>query len=360
MSIKKMSYIIFSLAVFMILSSIFFLPFIFDSYQKAQTIEILLKDTENALKNTSTALSEYLIFSNPRAKKQLLLAVKHEDPYLKKLENFSEDYPLITRLIQKHQNFQINLEMLFNSLNPVKNNTISPENKKLIIKEIGSQLFLFSSEISGYVMELSSLTRKNFIVKSNFLFSSIFIYILVLSMFLGFIVLWMRKRLVYPLLDLRDSVEGISQGDFTIKTKINRSDEIGNLADSFSLMQKSIQKHVIKITEARENLHITLNSIGDGVIVTDMHGSIVRMNAIAENLTGWELKNAEGKPLSDVFNIVHAQTGEPADNPVEKVLATGEIVSLANHTSLIAKNGTKRHIADSGAPIKDADKNITG
>ena len=344
----------------MILSSIFFLPFIFDSYQKAQTIETLLKDTGNALKNTSTVLSEYLIFSNPRAKKQLVLAAEHEDFYLDKLENFSKDYPLITRLIQKHKDFHINLEMLFKSLDPVKSNTISPENKKLIIMEIGSQLFLFSSEISGYVMELTSLTRKDFIAKSNFLFSSIFIYILILSMFLLFIVFWMQKRLVSPLLELRDSVEGFSQGDFTIKIKINRSDEIGNLADSFSRMQKSIQKHVIKITEARENLHITLNSIGDGVIVTDMRGTIIRMNPIAENLTGWKLQKAEGKSISDIFNIVHTQTGEPADNPVEKVLATGDIVSLANHTSLIAKNGTKYHIADSGAPIKDADKNITG
>jgi PAS domain S-box-containing protein len=109
-----------------------------------------------------------------------------------------------------------------------------------------------------------------------------------------------------------------------------------------------------------ENLRTTLHSIGDAVIATDAEGKIVRMNPVAEKLTGWRMDDAQGKPLNAVFRIVHAKTNEPAGNPVEKVLAFGEIVSLANHTKLISKNGTEYHIADSGAPIRDVDGNITG
>ncbi len=109
-----------------------------------------------------------------------------------------------------------------------------------------------------------------------------------------------------------------------------------------------------------ENLRTTLHSIGDAVIATDAEGKIVRMNPVAEKLTGWRIDEAEGKPLIEVFHIVHAQTHETAGNSLEKVLSTGEIVNLAKHTKLISKDGTEYHIADSGAPIKDGDGNITG
>ncbi len=360
MSIKKMSYIIFSITLLVILASILSLPLMFDSYKKAQTFETLLKDTRIAIENTSSALSEYLVFPIPRAKKQLALAAGHEDQYLNKLRIFSVEHPLITQLIKKHQDFHTNLDILFTSMNSGENNIILEKNKKLVVKEIGSQLFLFSSEISGYVMELSFLARKNFILKGNILVGSIFICVLILSGLLGFIVIWMQNRLVLPLLTLRDSVENIAQGDFAVKPTIQHNDEIGSLADSFAVMQNSIQKNIIEITEARENLHITLNSIGDGVISTDMQGRVTRINPVAEKLTGWTLKKAKGKQLATVFNIVHAQTGKPADNPVEKVLASGKVVGLANHTELIAKDGSKCQIADSGAPIRNTKGNITG
>ena len=78
------------------------------------------------------------------------------------------------------------------------------------------------------------------------------------------------------------------------------------------------------------------------------------MNRVAEDLTGWPLKEARGLPLTTVFRIVNESSREPLANPAEKVLSTGEIIELANHTILIAKDGKERAIADSGAPIKDA------
>lgn len=115
-----------------------------------------------------------------------------------------------------------------------------------------------------------------------------------------------------------------------------------------------------ELAAERERLAVTLRSIGDGVITTDMNGNITLVNKAAEELAGWTNKEAVGKPLAEVFHIVSAGTGVRHDDPVKKVLATGEIVELANHTVLISKDGIRRIIADSGAPICDREGNIIG
>ncbi len=114
------------------------------------------------------------------------------------------------------------------------------------------------------------------------------------------------------------------------------------------------------LAEEKERLAVTLRSIGDGVITTDMHGRIVLINKVAEKLTGWRSDEAKGRPLTEVFNIVSEVTREPCGNPVDKVIAAGAIIGLANHTVLIAKDGQERSIADSGAPIRDKNSEIIG
>src|SRR5262249_37711925 len=107
-------------------------------------------------------------------------------------------------------------------------------------------------------------------------------------------------------------------------------------------------------------LRITLASIGDAVIVTAADGSVAFMNPVAESLTGWTLEEASGKPLLDVFRIVHEFTRAAVENPVTKVLREGTVVGLGNHTVLISRKGVEIPIDDSGAPIRDADRNISG
>jgi len=115
-----------------------------------------------------------------------------------------------------------------------------------------------------------------------------------------------------------------------------------------------------RLNAERERLDVTLRSIGDGVVTTDVEGKITLINPVAENLTGWSHDEAVGKPMSEIFHIVNEQTGEPVENPVEEVLRTGEIVTLANHTMLISRDGSQRIIADSGAPILDDSGRILG
>ncbi|WP_189418866.1 PAS domain S-box protein [Cellvibrio zantedeschiae] len=115
-----------------------------------------------------------------------------------------------------------------------------------------------------------------------------------------------------------------------------------------------------KLRRSEENLAITLQSIGDAVIATDAAGRITRMNPTAERLTGWKLTDAIGQPLTEVFRIISAYTREIANNPVQQVIESGQIVGMANHTTLIARDGIEYQIADSAAPIRDSAGTIIG
>lgn len=110
----------------------------------------------------------------------------------------------------------------------------------------------------------------------------------------------------------------------------------------------------------KERLAVTLQSIGDAVITTDSRGKTLFLNPVAETLTGWTQVEAAGQPLSSIFRIIDETSRQPLDNPVKKVLDSGKIVTLANHTALISRDGLEYIIADSGAPIRDKDGNIQG
>ncbi|WP_342618138.1 EAL domain-containing protein [Rhodoferax sp. GW822-FHT02A01] len=114
------------------------------------------------------------------------------------------------------------------------------------------------------------------------------------------------------------------------------------------------------LADSEDNLSTTLQSIGDGVMTTDVRGNITRMNPVAEQLTGWSMELAMGRPVEQVFHIIHEGTRAPAEVPIAKVLTTGEPQLLANHTALIARDGSEHPIADSAAPIKGTDGAIRG
>ena len=105
---------------------------------------------------------------------------------------------------------------------------------------------------------------------------------------------------------------------------------------------------------------LTLESIGDAVISTDAGGRVQFMNSVAEALTGWPATDALGRPLPEVFHIIDEQTGRPAPDLTERVLREGVVTGLPDHTVLIARDGQRRPIDDSGAPIRDAEGAIAG
>ena len=114
-----------------------------------------------------------------------------------------------------------------------------------------------------------------------------------------------------------------------------------------------------RLEESQERLRVTLLSVGDGVITTDREGHITLLNQVAKDITGWT-EDVIGKPINSIFNIVNEYSGTKVDDPIQKVLETGSIVGLANHTVLICADGARKPIADSAAPIKDNEGNILG
>ncbi|GAB6907892.1 hypothetical protein JCM12296A_37310 [Desulfosarcina cetonica] len=124
--------------------------------------------------------------------------------------------------------------------------------------------------------------------------------------------------------------------------------------------QLSNIKYLTRLQETRQQLALTLKSIGDAVISVDLEGRIQLMNPVAERLTGWPHAEAKGRRLTDIFNIVNGHTRQPVENPVDKVLADRRLTGLANRTILIARDGTEYQIADSASPVCPADGQISG
>lgn len=112
--------------------------------------------------------------------------------------------------------------------------------------------------------------------------------------------------------------------------------------------------------EQRRRFETTLASIGDAVISTDAKGQIVFANAVAKSLLRVPRQEITGMPLDEVFRIIHETSRQPVESPVAKALRDGSIVALANHTVLIAGDGTEIPIDDSAAPIRDENGLIQG
>ncbi len=125
----------------------------------------------------------------------------------------------------------------------------------------------------------------------------------------------------------------------------------------YSYLQKGINQD---IRNNEENLRITLNSIGDGVIATDTRGKITRMNPVAELLTGWKLQEAKGQKLDEVFRLINAVTKVKLKDPVGVVLETGKVVIVSNQPVLVARNKKEYYVSYSASPIFNMDNEITG
>jgi len=143
--------------------------------------------------------------------------------------------------------------------------------------------------------------------------------------------------------------------DYLVKNQVNPS--LLARAVRYAIERKQAEK---ALAAEKERLSVTLRSIGDGVITTDMEGTIVSINQVGEKLTGWSQAEAIGKSLEEVFRMVDERDRQPCENPVEKVMETREIVELADSALLVAKDGTERRVVNSAAPIRDREGETIG
>ena len=200
--------------------------------------------------------------------------------------------------------------------------------------------------------------------------------ILFIGVFAGAVKLGLlvKHKIIQPIEALADTALAISSGDLSCRADTTTDDELGTLAKVFNSMAAQLVRTIDSLklqvaerafaegalADEKERLSVTLSSIGDAVIATDTKGTVLLINRVAEDLTGWPQAEAFGKPLPEVFHIINEKTRLRCENPVEKVLATGLIIGLANHTALISRDGTERIISDSGAPIRDRANRIIG
>jgi PAS domain S-box-containing protein len=200
------------------------------------------------------------------------------------------------------------------------------------------------------------------------------------------------RRITRPIVALTAAAERMASSEELTVTPIAvgsaPGNEVGRLVDAFTRMSSRVveSRHALEeqvdeaqalaeeleatndelegsnkaLRESERSLSTTLDSIGDAVIATDLAGYVVRINPVAERLTGWSEADAIGCPLPTVFHIINETTREPVENPVELVLRRGTVVGLANHTLLVARDGTEIPIADSGAPIRDDSRQASG
>jgi diguanylate cyclase (GGDEF)-like protein/PAS domain S-box-containing protein len=110
----------------------------------------------------------------------------------------------------------------------------------------------------------------------------------------------------------------------------------------------------------RDRAQVTLNSIGDAVLSTDVLGNVVYLNAVAEHMTGWSKREAVGHPLGDVFQILDGATHKPSPNPLELAIQLDKAVGLSANCILVRRDGYECAIEDSAAPIHDRDGQVTG
>ena len=153
------------------------------------------------------------------------------------------------------------------------------------------------------------------------------------------------------------------------------------LQTAYAELERRVQERTAELSEANAALHqeiahrrqaeqalehernllvVTLASIGDAVMATDLTGALTFLNPVAATLTGWTAQEAVGRHIGEVFRIINEHSRQPAENPLDRVLREGVVVGLANHTVLLARDGREVPIADSGAPIRDMSGQVQG
>jgi diguanylate cyclase (GGDEF)-like protein/PAS domain S-box-containing protein len=116
----------------------------------------------------------------------------------------------------------------------------------------------------------------------------------------------------------------------------------------------------LELFNEKERAQVTLNSIGDAVLSTDIDGNVTYLNVVAEHMTGWTRKEAVGHPLNDVFQIIDGATHKPSPNPMELAIRLDKAVGLTANCILVRRDGYECAIEDSAAPIHDRDGQVTG
>lgn len=199
-------------------------------------------------------------------------------------------------------------------------------------------------------------------------------FALVIVFLLAVLAVIIQKLLVYPLERIRHGMEeavdrafsgeGSSIFETPYKLPASASEkgfkEIRIMAECFDNMSRVIAERQNEITEKRDSLRITLESIGDAVIATDISSNIQMMNPVAERLTGWAMDRAQNLPVGEVLRIIDSKTKSFADDPVSLAIMTGAVISLAADSLIISADGNEMSVSGTCSPIRGRDGRMMG
>ncbi len=166
---------------------------------------------------------------------------------------------------------------------------------------------------------------------------------------------------------LLKATEKISAGDYDLHIPVTSRDEIGVLASNFNAMTAAIRNRISDLHQSEQALHeekeraeVTLHSIGDGVITTDLQGRVRYMNPVAETLTGWALTDGAGKPIETLYRVQDQASGSPLANPVRLCLAEDIVINGVNLAQLVSADGRSYAVEETAAPIRGKEGRTIG
>jgi len=341
------------------------------------TQEEIAVNIERGASELSYLSNDYLLYREAQQRARWEAKWNSLSDDLSKLEPSSSEQQVIVATIKsKHRRLKAVFDNVASAFQDTTQTPVA-ESVQSFTQVSWSRMAVQNQGIAFDALRLSQVIRdrKDQVKQTN----SLLIFVLLGGFSAYFITnyLIVQRRLLKSITDLQSGTKVIGSGNLDFAIEVKRDDEIGELSRAFNQMtadlkgvtasKAELEREIAEREAAeralhaeRERLSVTLGSIGDGVIATDIEANVVLLNGVAEELTGWKQEEAEGRSLLEVFNIINEITGEPAEDPVDKALKTGVIVGLANHTALIAKDGTERSIADSCAPIRALDGSIIG
>jgi diguanylate cyclase (GGDEF)-like protein/PAS domain S-box-containing protein len=156
--------------------------------------------------------------------------------------------------------------------------------------------------------------------------------------------------------DEKIAVEALQHGaqDYLLEDHIN----FYSLARTLRIVAQ--RKVAEQAFEEKERARVTLNSIGDAVLSTDINGNVTYLNVMAEQMTGWDRKEAVGRQLSEVFQIIDGATRKALQNPMELAIQQDKPVNLPTNCILIRRDGRELPIEDCATPIHHLHGQIIG
>lgn len=164
--------------------------------------------------------------------------------------------------------------------------------------------------------------------------------------------------LVFTGLDDQDiGVQAVHAGaqDYLVKGQVDSDLLVKSIR--YAVERKAIEEALFA---EKERLAVTLQSIGDGVIATNIDGTVTVLSKVAENLTGWTQAEVLGNNITEIYHVLDEKTRRPLENPLAEVLSEGKSVMRSDYTILVARDDTEHFISQHAAPILDKDEQVIG